>query len=107
MPPLKQGATGRTKRRPGHNLLERLKCYKDDVLRFLYDFTVPFTNNLAEQDLRMMKVKMKISGGFRTFEGASRFASLRAVLSTARKRRWNTLQTLVSQPHHLISALTS
>ena len=103
MPPLKQGATRRTKRRPGHNLLERLKGYKDDVLRFLYDFT----NNLAEQDLRMMKVKMKISGGLRTFEGASRFASLRAVLSTARKRGWNTLQTLVSQPHHLISALTS
>jgi hypothetical protein len=55
MPPLKQGATRRTKRRPGHNLLERLKGYKDDVLRFLYDFT----NNLAEQDLRLMKVKMK------------------------------------------------
>ena len=80
-----------------------MKGYKDDVLRFLYDFT----NNLAEQDLRMMKVKMKISGGLRTFEGASRFASLRAVLSTARKRGWNTLQTLVSQPHHLISAPTS
>ena len=86
MPALKQCATGRTKRRPGHNLLERLKTYKDDVLRFLHDFAVPFTNNLAEQDLRMMKVKMKISGGFRTFEGAARFASLRSVVSTARKR---------------------
>ena len=51
---------GRTKRRPGHNLLERLKTYKDDVLRFLCDFAVPFTNNLAERGLRMMKVKMKI-----------------------------------------------
>jgi len=103
--PLKQRAKGRTKRRPGHNLLERLKTYKDDILRFLHDFTVPFTNNLAEQDLRMMKVKMKISGGFRTFEGASRFASLRSVVSTARKRRWNILQTLVNHPHALIQAL--
>ena len=107
MPPLQQRATGRTKRRPGHNLLERLKTYKDDVLRFLYDFTVPFTNNLAEQDLRMMKVKMKISGGFRTFEGASRFASLRSVVSTARKRGWNVLQTLVTQPHVIIRALAA
>jgi len=105
LPPLKQCAKGRTKRRPGHNLLKRLKTYKNDVLRFLYDFTVPFTNNLAEQDLRMMKVKMKISGGFRTFEGASRFASLRSVVSTARKRGWNILQTLVTQPHALIQAL--
>ena len=102
LPPLKQCAKGRTKRRPGHNLLERLKTYKDDVLRFLADFTVPFTNNLAEQDLRMMKVKMKISGGFRTFEGASRFASLRSVVSTARKRGWNILQTVVSQPPALV-----
>jgi transposase len=107
LPRLKQCATGRTKRRPGHNLLERLKTYKDDVLRFLHDFTVPFTNNLAEQDLRMMKVKMKISGGFRTFEGASRFASLRSIVSTARKRGWNILQALVSQPHNIIRALAA
>jgi len=107
MPALKQRPAGRTKRRPGHNLLERLKTYKDDVLRFLHDFAVPFTNNLAEQDLRMMKVKMKISGGFRTFEGASRFASLRSVVSTARKRGWNILHTLVSQPHDLIRHLAA
>ena len=96
MPPLKQYATGRTKHRPGHNLLERLKTYKEDVLRFPSDFAVPFTNNLAEQDLRMMKVKMKISGGFRASRGASRFASLRSVVSTARKRGCNILQALVA-----------
>ena len=107
MPPLKQYATGRTKRRPGHNLLERLKTYKEDVLRFPSDFAVPFSNNLAEQDLRMMKVKMKISGGFRTFQGASRFASLRSVVSTARKRGWNILQALVSQPHAIIQPLAA
>ena len=86
LPPLKRCARGRAKRRPGHNLLERLKKYKDDVLRFLHDFSVPFTNNLAEGDLRMMKVKTKISGAFRTFAGACRFAALRSVVSTARKR---------------------
>jgi transposase len=75
--------SGRTKPRAGDNLLLRLQRFKDDVLRFLVDFEVPFTNNLAEQALRMMKVKMKISGGFRTPEGAQAFAALRSVIATA------------------------
>jgi transposase len=107
LPPLERRARGRTKRRPGHNLLERLKTYKDDVLRFLYDFTVPFTNNLAEQALRMMKVKMKISGAFRTFKGAADFAALRSVVATARKQGWNILQTLIAQPDALVQALST
>jgi transposase len=107
LPPLERRARGRTKRRPGHNLLERLKTYKDGVLRFLCDFTVPFTNNLAEQALRMMKVKMKISGAFRTFEGAADFAALRSVVATARKRGWSILRTLTAQPHPLIQALSA
>ena len=102
LPPLEKHARGRTKRRPGHNLLERLKTYKDDVLRFLYDFAVPFTNNLAEQALRMMKVKMKISGAFRTFKGATQFAALRSVVATARKQRCNILRALTANPHALI-----
>ena len=65
---------GRLKHRPGFNLLTRFKTFKDDVLRFLVDFDVPFTNNLAEQDIRMTKVKMKISGAFRTLAGAKNFA---------------------------------
>ena len=73
--------------------------FKDDVLRFLVDFDVPFTNNLAEQALRMMKVKMKISGAFRTFDAAHDFASLRTVVATARKQGWNILQTLTAQPN--------
>jgi transposase len=59
------GARGRPPRRTGQNLLIRLRDYKAEVLRFIADFAVPFTNNLAEQGIRMMKVKMKISGGFR------------------------------------------
>ena len=107
LPSLEKRPRGRTKRRPGHNLLERLKKYKDDVLRFLYDFTVPFTNNLAEQALRMMKVKMKISGAFRTFKGAADFAALRSVVATARKQGWNILHTLTAQPLALIQALST
>ena len=108
-PPLakKIGARGRAPHRSGHNLLIRLHKFKRDVLRFLYDFAVPFTNNEAERDLRMMKVKMKISGGFRTMAGARTFARLRAVISTARKQGWNILQTLTANPNTLIHALSA
>jgi transposase len=98
---------GRTKQRPGHNLLERLKTFKPETLRFLTDFDVPFTNNLAEQDLRMMKVKMKISGSFRTLDGAQIFARLRSVVSTARKQGCNILQTLAAAPSNIMLALTA
>jgi transposase len=108
-PPLARqiGARGQAPRRPGHNLLIRLHKFKRDVLRFLYDFAVPFTNNLAERDIRVMKVKMKISGGFRTMAGARTFACLRSVISTARKQGWNILQTLAATPATLIQALAA
>ena len=102
----KANPRGRTKQRPGHNLLERLKTFKIETLRFLTDFDVPFTNNLAEQDLRMMKVKMKISGSFRTLDGAQIFARLRSIVSTARKQGCNILQTLAAAPSHIMLALT-
>jgi len=107
-PPLSRaaGARGRTPRRPGHNLLNRLHQFRDDVLRFLHDFKVPFTNNLGERDLRMMKVKTKISGGFRTMAGAETFACNRSVVSTARKRGWNILETLTAPPAILIWRLS-
>ena len=60
---------GRPPRRVGHNLLLRLSTRKSDVLRFLADPSVPFTNNLAERDGRMMKLRQKISGGFRSERG--------------------------------------
>jgi transposase len=102
----KAGPGGRIKQRPGRNLLERLKTFQAGTLRFLADFDVPFTNNLAEQDLRMMKVKMKISGSFRTLDGAQIFARLRSIVSTARKKGCNILETLAASPGQVMLALT-
>jgi transposase len=94
---------GRPPRRVGHNLLLRLSTRKQDVLRFVTDPSVPFTNNLAEQDGRMMKLRQKISGGFRSDDGAKDFAVVRSLLSTARKQGWNMLQTLTAAPARLIA----
>jgi len=108
-PPLvrRTGARGRSPRRVGHNLLARLRDHKAAVLRFISDFTVPFTNNQAEQDIRMMKVKMKISGGFRSQEGAENFATLRSVISSARKQGKNILHILTAAPDCLIRELSA
>ena len=76
-----------------------------DVLRFLSDPTVPFTNNMAERDGRMMKLRQKISGGFRSMEGAEDFSVIRSLISTARKQGWDILQTLTTQPSRLIAEL--
>jgi transposase len=96
---------GRPPRRVGHNLLLRLSTRKTDVLRFLTDPRVPFSNNLAERDGRMMKLRQKISGGFRSMEGAMEFAVIRSLLSTARKQGWDILQTLNTNPERLIADL--
>jgi transposase len=96
---------GRQRRRTGHNLLLRLSTRKEDVLRFLTDPDVPFTNNQAEQDARMMKVKQKISGGFRSEEGANTFVTIRSVISTAKKQGWSVLETLSADPRALIQSL--
>jgi transposase len=96
---------GRKPRRVGHNLLLRLSTRKPDVLRFLFDPAVPFTNNLAERDGRMMKLRQKISGGFRSHEGATDFGVIRSLLSTAKKQRWNILETLTANPNCLIASL--
>jgi transposase len=96
---------GRQRRRTGHNLLLRLSTREEDVLRFLSDPDVPFTNNQAEQDGRMMKVKQKISGGFRSEDGANTFVVNRTVISTAKKQGWNVLETLTQHPSTLIQSL--
>ena len=101
------GARGRPPRRTGHNLLLRLRDRKADVLRFTEDFEVPFTNNQAEQDIRMMKVRMKISGGFRTMAGAEIFATMRSVISTARKHGINILRALTMPTGDLVALLST
>lgn len=92
---------GRIRRRTGHNLLLRLQQHKEAVLLFLRNPAVPFTNNEAERDARMMKLRQKISGGFRTPQGAHNFATLRTLIGTARKRGWNMLETLSLCPTQL------
>jgi transposase len=96
---------GHKPKRVGHNLLVRLQQRRDDVLRFLTDPNVPFTNNEAERDGRMMKLRQKISGGFRSQDSADDFAVIRSAISTAKKQGWNVLRTLMEDPQKLICSL--
>ncbi len=86
LPPRESGQRGRIKKTKSRNLLERLKAYERDVLRFMTDEGVPFTNNQGENDLRMVKVQQKISGCFRSEQGAGAFCALRSYLSSCKKQ---------------------
>jgi transposase len=93
-PQVQIGKRGRKKQKPGKNLLDAMCEHEKSVLLFLNDFTVPFTNNQGERDIRMSKVKLKISGCFRSDDGARNFCRIRGYLSTAKKQGWNLLGAL-------------
>ena len=100
---------GKPKRSEAHNLLLALNRYHQEVLAFLTDPAIPFDNNLAERDLRMVKTKQKVSGSFRSTAGGKAFASIRSYISTLKKQKKNVLSgfhCLFSSPQFILDQFT-
>ncbi len=92
--PLGPKRRGRRKQSKARNLLDRFHDHPDGILAFMRDFAIPFDNNLSERDLRMMKLRQKISGTFRSFDALVDFCRIRGYVSTARKNGLNALDAL-------------
>jgi transposase len=90
----REAEKSKKERKTAINLLDRLKKWKKEVILFAIDFSVPFDNNLAERDLRMMKLKQKISGCFRSVQGAMDFSNLRSVIASAKKQNINRFEVI-------------
>ena len=90
----KAGKMGKAKQSKSRNLLERLRDYEEETLRFMRETSVPFTNNQGENDIRMTKVQQKISGCFRSMNGAKQFCRIRSYISTCRKNEINPTEAL-------------
>ena len=94
--PEKQGKRGKNPKTKARNLLDRFIGNKEQILRFLNDLGVPFENNQAERDIRMMKLQQKISGTFRTIQGAQAFCRIRAYISTIKKNGFNVIDAILA-----------
>lgn len=94
--PFRRGKRGQLKKSKGLNLLLRLEAHMDAVLAFAFDATIPFTNNQAERDLRHIKSKLKISGCFRSFKGATYYARIMSAISTLKKQSCDVYQSFVT-----------
>ena len=91
---------GKTKLRKGHNLAHRLQKNKQDCLRFLEYTKIPYSNNAAESDITMVKLRQKISGDFRTEVVAQEFLTMHSVIQSCGKQGWRVIETL-AHPHPL------